>query len=590
MKKFAIVVAGIILMMLVITSHAAPITSNVEASPNPTCGASHVTLTAEVSVSPDTILNPFSSSPNTNSSDIPDEARAEVANTLNFSGIIVQDIDYPLVVRPNELFNVSVYTAYNFSNETVVYVALYDYDAWVPIPRGELLGNLSGTGDIPFFFQLAITSPEMVNLTVLAAYENESKELTPSDLVTFQIAAFNFTIDNIMLPSRVKSNETFNVIIETSYDIAPGTSIELDIYDTTTNEFLNEIQKTFSGSGTQFTNISLTAAPSGSMDLIVGALFGSEFMKGWELFLNEFTKGWEVLDSRSITINIIENWIVAAEYFIDSVGETGTGNPMNASDGAFDLPTEMITANVPTAGLTAGTHKLYVHGTDSKGNWGDVECVTLNVTCPFKVSDIDHPTEVKQYNSFTMNVNTSYSFCSETKAKVCVYNRDTEELLGTSHELTLSGSGRERVQIDLVARSLGVINLSARAYYLNDVQDWVFCNSSDFYINLTAPITISNVYFPDNIRRYNFFTVSVYTNYSFSSEITANVSIFNRDSEKLIGLPDEKVLSGSGSERFRIDLMARSPGAMNLSARVYYQDDRQNWVFCDSSDFTIFVP
>ncbi|HID20544.1 MAG TPA: hypothetical protein EYP28_06385 [Methanophagales archaeon] len=578
MKKFAIAIAVLILMMLVNASQAAPVTSTVEASPNPTCGSSHVTLTAEVSVSSDSILSACSSSPDTNSSDTSDDAKEEVANSLNSLGIIIEDIEFPLVVKPNELFNVSVYTAYNFSNETAVYVALYDDDAWVPIPGGEFLGNLSGTGDIPFFFSLVITSPEMVNLTALAAYENESNEWV-SDLVFFQIVALNFSIDNIKHPSRVKSNETFSMIIETSYDVTPGTRIDLDIYNTNADKIYKGPSKTFSGTGKQSINIPLPADPSGTMELIVAAFL-----------VNELMKDLEVIDRKSVTINIIEKWIVAAEYFIDSVGEDGTGNPMNASDGAFDLPTERVTASVPTAGLTAGTHKLYVHGKDSKGNWGDVECVILNVTCPFKVSDIDHPTEVKQYNSFAMNVNTSYSFCSETKAKVCVYKRDTEEFLGASHELTLSGSGCEQVQIDLVARSLGVINLSARAYYLNDEQDWVFCNSSDLSINLTAPITISNVIFPNNIKRYNFFSVSVYTNYSFSSEITANVSIFNRDTEKLIGLPDEKVLSGSGSERFRIDLMARSPGAMNLSARVYYLDDRQNWVFCDSSDFYIFVP
>jgi hypothetical protein len=61
-----------------------------------------------------------------------------VANTLNsnsnlnFTGIIIEDVDLPSqnLVSPNESFNVTVHTLYNFSRETEVLIFLYDWDAW----------------------------------------------------------------------------------------------------------------------------------------------------------------------------------------------------------------------------------------------------------------------------------------------------------------------------------------------------------------------------------------------------------------------------------------------------------------------------
>ncbi len=72
--------------------------------------------------------------------------------------------------------------------------------------------------------------------------------------------------------------------------------------------------------------------------------------------------------------------IAAAESFVDAVGLDGAGTPMSASDGAFDSPTEAVTANVSTAGLTLGLHTLHVHGQDANGNWGATSSVVLDVT------------------------------------------------------------------------------------------------------------------------------------------------------------------------------------------------------------------
>ncbi len=61
----------------------------------------------------------------------------------------------------------------------------------------------------------------------------------------------------------------------------------------------------------------------------------------------------------------------AAEYFVDTVGADGSGRPVDAFTAAV---TVQVAADL-TAGpnpITAGPHTIYVHGKDSKGNWGPV--------------------------------------------------------------------------------------------------------------------------------------------------------------------------------------------------------------------------
>ena len=72
--------------------------------------------------------------------------------------------------------------------------------------------------------------------------------------------------------------------------------------------------------------------------------------------------------------------IVAAEYFVDTIGADGSGTPMSASDGAFDSATEEVTASIDISGWAVGQYTLYVHGKDAAGNWGATESVVLDVT------------------------------------------------------------------------------------------------------------------------------------------------------------------------------------------------------------------
>jgi hypothetical protein len=72
--------------------------------------------------------------------------------------------------------------------------------------------------------------------------------------------------------------------------------------------------------------------------------------------------------------------VSAAEYYIDST--SGTANAMDASDGSFDSPSEAVQATISTAtlaGLSSGSHTIYVRGQDDVGNWGSFNFAVLNL-------------------------------------------------------------------------------------------------------------------------------------------------------------------------------------------------------------------
>ena len=72
--------------------------------------------------------------------------------------------------------------------------------------------------------------------------------------------------------------------------------------------------------------------------------------------------------------------ITATEFFVNTTGSSGTGTPLSASDGKFDSQFEKVAANINVSGWAPGYYKLYVHGKDNAGNWGDTASTVLEVT------------------------------------------------------------------------------------------------------------------------------------------------------------------------------------------------------------------
>ena len=74
------------------------------------------------------------------------------------------------------------------------------------------------------------------------------------------------------------------------------------------------------------------------------------------------------------------NFVMAAEYFVDTVGENEHGTQISASDGYFDSAYENVGGQLNVSSLSLGSHTIYVHGMDAAGNWGSFSSVVLNVT------------------------------------------------------------------------------------------------------------------------------------------------------------------------------------------------------------------
>ncbi len=66
--------------------------------------------------------------------------------------------------------------------------------------------------------------------------------------------------------------------------------------------------------------------------------------------------------------------VAGAEYYVDAIG--GTPTAMTAGDGAFDSPSETVTAT-GVSGIASGQHIVFVRGKDAAGNWGPFSSVLV---------------------------------------------------------------------------------------------------------------------------------------------------------------------------------------------------------------------
>jgi hypothetical protein len=73
--------------------------------------------------------------------------------------------------------------------------------------------------------------------------------------------------------------------------------------------------------------------------------------------------------------------IAGAEYYIDTPPWVAGAVPvaLSPSDGSFNKKTEGIRGVISTSSLSVGTHKVFVRGRDTAGNWGPFTAVFLKV-------------------------------------------------------------------------------------------------------------------------------------------------------------------------------------------------------------------
>ncbi len=62
--------------------------------------------------------------------------------------------------------------------------------------------------------------------------------------------------------------------------------------------------------------------------------------------------------------------IKAAEYFIDTIGRSGNGMPLEPVDGLFDSQKEDAIAEINTTGIDVGDHVIFIHAMERDNRWG----------------------------------------------------------------------------------------------------------------------------------------------------------------------------------------------------------------------------
>lgn len=87
--------------------------------------------------------------------------------------------------------------------------------------------------------------------------------------------------------------------------------------------------------------------------------------------------------------------IASAEYFVDTDPGLGSGLAMQAVDGSFDTVDEAVRATVNVSSWSVGeSHKIYVRGKDTFGNWGTSHSVELTMGCMLYDFDCDGDVDV----------------------------------------------------------------------------------------------------------------------------------------------------------------------------------------------------
>ena len=72
--------------------------------------------------------------------------------------------------------------------------------------------------------------------------------------------------------------------------------------------------------------------------------------------------------------------IRGAEIFVDSIGSNGTGQSMIPTDSIWDEIVEDVQRQLDISLLSLGVHWFYLHGRDDAANWGDIDSLLIIVT------------------------------------------------------------------------------------------------------------------------------------------------------------------------------------------------------------------
>ncbi|MCL7451816.1 MAG: multicopper oxidase family protein [Anaerolineae bacterium] len=76
--------------------------------------------------------------------------------------------------------------------------------------------------------------------------------------------------------------------------------------------------------------------------------------------------------------NLLSN-VVGAEWFVDADPGEGMGTPLEAADGVFDTPNEVLVGTVDVSAWPTGEYTFYARALDSLGFWGPTASATVEI-------------------------------------------------------------------------------------------------------------------------------------------------------------------------------------------------------------------
>ncbi|SFJ41269.1 Ig-like domain-containing protein [Planctomicrobium piriforme] len=120
------------------------------------------------------------------------------------------------------------------------------------------------------------------------------------------------------------------------------------------------------------------------------------------------------------------------EYFIDAPGPNAGGTSIDTADGRFNSPEEDATQTLSLstlAGLSPGVHRLYVHGRDVPGNWGNFVSTEFTLTSrPTMTADSD----TGDSSTDGLTINTTPTFQGQATANASISLMVTNKLTGVT--------------------------------------------------------------------------------------------------------------------------------------------------------------
>lgn len=210
--------------------------------------------------------------------------------------------------------------------------------------------------------------------------------------------------------------------------------------------------------------------------------------------------------------------VVAAEYFIDSVGADSTGMMLSAVD-SFDSNIEDVIDTLGTATMPySASHWIFVHGLDVEGNWGPLDSAQFWIidTLPPQVS-VDEPVQDQELilgRRFQVSVTANKAvvidtcYLEDTHGNVMALQLELDSLLADSTAygafVPLQGIEPGMAELRVVARDIHGstsgdsvrVNVTTEKSFLPEDEVYTWPNPADdevhfrFFVNRNADITI----------------------------------------------------------------------------------------------------